>query len=629
MDPNIINKIISESQLPACDIDIPKPNVAAAKWRDHLEQLRAGFPSPWDEEKKDQLFENAFKKAVELLNEKKHSPRGKLRWRSYLGNNPSVPDYQSSYEETMSQEMIHYDEVVQKLITLFEGMPIWNHPQTMINVVPPSNTAAILGATLAEIFSPNIIEGDYSWNVAKTEIQAAAMVAELLDWDQKAGGVFTFGGTGCYLYGTKYALTRCLGRESRYKGIREDVKILVSEQGHYCKQNCTDWTGLGMDNIIDITTGDDNRMDVPALKQALEECYGNFQKVAMVVCTMGTTDAFAVDPIVEVREVIDEFKARHNTNWPLLYADAVIGWSWLAFKNYDFDNNPLQFCEKALKANKANFDMIEHLGLADAIGCDFHKTGWAPYNCSLFMAKDFKEFEHLMERPVASYLQPKTDYNPGHYTLETSRSGNYSTAGWATLKFLGYEGFQVMLGHITEVQIFLRDCLKGNQSLVCVNPEDHGFVTLFRVYPKGIDAETQYHNEFHNPEFKDQLYYYNKFQKRVANKLFDMVHDPECAPEGWACPPQTNYTAGFRPPLYEVPDSQYFVYALKSYPMSPNSDEISMILLVSYVLKARDLVEQEIAEECKCKLEGRKIVRKSLEYWGSNDEIPEEYMPKG
>jgi L-2,4-diaminobutyrate decarboxylase len=384
-----------------------------------------------------------------------------------------------------------------------------------------------------------------------------------------------------------------------------------------------------MNHFINIQTETNNCMDVEELKKVMEDCYQQGHQIAMIVCTMGTTDAFAIDPIRQIREAIDEFQAKHHiSGWPMLYADAVIGWAWLAFSGYNFNSNFLQFSPAALEILQTNYEQIKDMHFADAIGCDFHKTGWAPYNCSLFMVKNRHEFQELMERPVPSYLHPNTAYNPGHYTLETSRTGSYSLAAWATLRFFGREGFRVMLGRLIEVQMYLRQLLAEERSLVCVNPDDYGFVTLFCVYPERVDAEETYQKELNDPTYREQLKTFNQFQTRVANKLFDMLRNPSSAPAGWKNPPYTRYTAGFSAPLYapDESDSRYFIYALKSYPMSPNSDEHSMTLLLAYVLKARELVMQDILEECQCK--GRELVCDSLAYWGPNEAIHDKSVMK-
>jgi hypothetical protein len=227
---------------------------------------------------------------------------------------------------------------------------------------------------------------------------------------------------------------------------------------------------------------------------------------------------------------------------------------------------------------------------ADAIGCDFHKVGWAPYNCSLFVFKDENEFKRLMSRPGSDYLQERTDYNPGLYTLETSRSGSYSMAGWATLKLLGHEGFRLILGGILEMSHYLRGRLKKESTTICVNTDDCGFVTLFRVYPRGVDAEAQYAKELAFPEFKKELIDNNILQQRVADTLWGWFRDGELHHDRYA--PYTSYSTGFRPTLYNrEEDEAAMVYALKSFPMNVNINHESMDTLVELVLAARDEVE--------------------------------------
>jgi L-2,4-diaminobutyrate decarboxylase len=611
----------------------------SAKWRRQLKTIQSSFPSPWREEGDDQIFENTFLSAVGQLNKMKH-PRiykEQKAWQGYLGD-PALPNYSTCREVEFGRQMIPLQNVIEELVRLFNGMPNWNHPQTMCNVVPPPNTASIIGSTLCQVFSPNILEGEYSWNIAKTEIESGAMLSQLIGWDrQKSGGIYTFGGTGCYFYGLKLALTKVFGKESRFSGIREDGQVLVSRSGHYIKQNCSDWTGLGMNNFREIPVDEHNRMDIDELKKTMDDCKKEGKPVVMIVCTMGTTDAFAIDPIADVRKLIDNYENAKGYPKPLLYADAVIGWSWLAFRTYDFKKNPLQFSKKALKILEHNYEQMKPLYHADAVGIDLHKTGWAPYLCSYFLVKDYDTFTELLSRPLPGYLQDRTPYNPFKFTLETSRTGASAMAGWATLRLFGHEGYQVMLGRIIEVGIFFRDLLQKDKNLVCVNPDNYGFVTLFRVYPKHINAEEQYERELNDPHARDELRAYNLLQQRIANKLFAMLRDPKEQVPGWENPPYTSFTSGYRAPEYapDEEDSRYFVYALKAFPMSPNSNEISMQIVRNYVLKARDLVVEELLHECQREKENlddlkekksHSTARTPENWWGDNEHIPIKYL---
>jgi hypothetical protein len=66
----------------------------------------------------------------------------------------------------------------------------------------------------------------------------------------------------------------------------------------------------------------------------------------------------------------------------------VIGWAWSVFNDYDFDANPLGFRHRTVRAIAGASRRIRHLGLADSIGIDYHKTGFAPYISSAVLVRD-------------------------------------------------------------------------------------------------------------------------------------------------------------------------------------------------------------------------------------------------
>lgn len=559
----------------------------APRWSRVRSDIRSAFPSYYNQGAVDPLAIQ-FALAIQKLNGLKQAKNGP----GFLGSDPSGPHYETCSEAEVPRRMQELGEVVDEVVRLFEGLPNYNHPLVMPNVAPQPNLAALIGALMAQIFNPNLIEGEYAWNVEVAELESAAMLARLVGWDPRtAGGFYTFGGSGCYLYGLKYALTQVFGPESRKRGIRTDAKLLVSQQGHYCSQNATDWSGLGTDNVIQIETDvATNAMNLWHLERVLADLHERGIPVVSVVCTVGSTDAFAVDNVAEVRRLLDRYPNPPGYGPAFLYCDAVIGWSWLTFKDYDFAENPLGFSARILPVVKYNVDLIKDVVHADALGCDFHKVGWAPYNCSLFLVRDQDRFRRLMERPFAAYLQERTDYNPGQYTLEVSRSPAYATAGWATLKFFGIEGFQAVLGGILEMSQYLRDCIEEIGSMVCVNSADHGFATLFRVYPSWISAPDQYMRELTNPEARDELIRHNQFQVEVADVVYSWFRDGRLHAGSYA--PYITYTSGFRPAAYNDlgRDELATIYALKSFPMNLNIDPSAMRTMLEVVLAARDEV---------------------------------------
>ena len=235
-------------------------NDSAPKWAGYRKTLVSEFPSPFKSQ--DDPLAQYFLKFISQIDQLRPDPDGP----AYLGTNPALTyTYPEVKNVDFPAKTSPVEDVIAQAIDFFQGMPNVASPLTMSNVWPQPNTASIIASTLPLIYMPNIIEGEYSWNVHKAELESAGMLANLFDWEPtKAGCVYTYGGSGCWFYALKYALTRVLP-DSRNKGVRTDGKVIVSSQSHYCRANATDWTGLGMDNVILIPTDPEtNQMELVA-----------------------------------------------------------------------------------------------------------------------------------------------------------------------------------------------------------------------------------------------------------------------------------------------------------------------------------------------------------------------------
>jgi len=460
--------------------------------------------------------------------------------------------------------------------------------------LPQGNTAAIMASMMAQVFAPSLIEGEYSWNVQRAELETAGMLGNLIGWDPlKTGAIYTWGGSGCWTYGLKYGLTRVLP-DSRTKGVRVDAKVICSQQAHYVQQNSSDWTGLGMDNIVRVQTDiATNGMDLIDLERILKDLKAKKTPVAAVVCTMGTTDSSAFDPIGKVRELLDRYPNPEGYGKTVLYADAVVGWSWIYFRDYDFAKNPLGFSERILPILRRNGEAMKEIRHADAVGIDFHKVGFAPYVSSCFLYKDAAEFESLHRRGSDSYLQVRTPYNPMYYTLEVSRTTSGALAGWATLKYFGLEGMQAILGGILETKYYLYDLIDEQPDMVCVNPDDTGLITLYRVYPKGTNAKAQFQKELTDPAGRADLVRNNILTEAVGNKLFEWFRAGKKIDGKYT--PWMSFSTGFRAAEYnrDEKDSEEVVFALKSFPMNVFVTPEIMKWTVHCVHAARDEVMKD------------------------------------
>ncbi len=537
-------------------------------YRNILDKIRLAFPQPVSDTIHDSYFIHSMMRALDQVdNLKTHLP--------FLGNIVNA-DFEAAKQQTLADTMSTVEDVTSELVGYLQGMTIFGHPRTQQNVIAPTTIPSLIGVLLASLHNPNISWDEYSKLVALAEAEVIGMTSKLIGYDpEQASGVFTFGGTGTTLYGVKVGLEKaCPGT---IKNGTSDAVVFVSDAGHYCAANITGWLGIGTDNLITIPTTTENEIDLEILEQELRKALTDGKKIAAIIATLGTTDAFGLDnllKIVAIREtLVEEFKLDYH---PHIHADAVIGWAWSVFNDYDFEHNPLGFRPRTVRALAGACRRIQHLHLADSVGIDFHKTGFTPYISSLVLIKDKQDFELLKRtREQMPYLYHFGQYKPGMFTLETSRSGTGPLAALANLKLFGEEGLRAILGHIVEMAQLLREHLEGHEGTTVLNRGNFGTVTLFRVYPIGIDTFEIKKQEFEDDTYRDSLLAHNTYNQEI----FKYVNSE--AMEGRGVFIST--TDCYRKTVYGEP-----IVALKSFILSPFVDEEDVETVVVKVLEARE-----------------------------------------
>ena len=541
-----------------------------------LETLRKAFPQPVSDPVHDGYVVFSILRALDQVDA--------LKSQTPILGTPVEPDYSLARGQQMVESSRSLEAVIPELVRYLQGMFIWGHPRSQINVVPNPTIASVIGVLLPLLYNPNLCSDESGRLFSEAEVRATAMAAHLVGYDaERAGGVFTFGGTGTLLYGVKVGLEKAVpGADQR--GIREDVVLVASQQSHYSCLNVASWLGIGHDNVVLVPSHPNNSIQIPALEAALRKILTEGKKIAAIVATMGSTDAFGIDDLRAVHDVRERLIAEFKLDYrPHLHADSVIGWAWSVFNDYDFQENPLGFRGRTVRALAAAQHDIGHLALADSLGIDFHKTGYTPYSSSLVIFRDEADFRLIARgRETMPYLYQSGQHHPGMYTLETTRSAIGPMAALANLLLLGKEGYRTLLGHAVEMAEVLRERIEAHPNLTVLNGDNVGPVTLFRAYPNGIDTFSIKTRERTDPNYRQQLLAHNDYNRRI----FERVHAEALAGQGVTIS-LTN--------CYRQSDAGDPIVALKSYVLSPFADESRMSSIVKHVLSARDAVDAESA----------------------------------
>jgi L-2,4-diaminobutyrate decarboxylase len=540
-----------------------------AVYQQQLAALRQAFPAPVSDPVHDGYVVFSLLRTLDRVDA--------LKSQAPILGTPREPDYQAAAQSQLSEGPQTLEAVIPQLVGVLDGMLITGHPRSQVNVVAHPSIASIIGVVLPSMYNPNLCSDESGRGFSEAEVRVASIASRLVGYEASAaGGVFTFGGTGTLLYGLKIGLEKALpGTFQRGIGSPSRAVILCSQQSHYACSSVAGWLGIGQDNVIRVPSARDNSIDVAACEAAGREQLAAGNVIAAIVATMGTTDAFGIDDLAALAAMRDRLAAEFKLPVkPHLHADAVIGWAWSVFSDYDFAENSLGFRGRTVRALAAAVSRIRHLALADSLGIDFHKTGFAPYISSLFLLKDRTDFAAVVrQRETMPYLYHTGEYHPGMFTLETSRSATGVMAALANLLLLGKDGFRTLIGHSVEMAEVLRELIIARPELSVLNDQNYGPVTLFRVYPPGVDTFKVKQREQSDPAYAAELAKHNELNRRV----FQRVASEALAGRGVAIGFTDNYRTS---------DSGQPICALKSYVLSPFADEQQMHAVVERVLEA-------------------------------------------
>ena len=152
----------------------------------------------------------------------------------------------------------------------------------------------------------------------------------------------------------------------------------------------------------------------------------------------------------------------------------------------------------------------------------------------------------------------------------------------ANMLVLGKEGYRTLLGHAVEMAEVLRERIEAHPNLSVLNGENVGPVTLFRAYPDGVDTFGVKDRERAERGYRQELLAHNAYNRRI----YERVHAEALTGQGVAI----SLTDCYRHNDFGDP-----IVALKSYVLSPFTDESRMDSIVKHVLAARAAEDQAAA----------------------------------
>jgi L-2,4-diaminobutyrate decarboxylase len=377
----------------------------------------------------------------------------------------------------------------------FWGTDGWSSPLHLENVRGPANYASLVGAIACLLKNPNLCTDSYSQRSNELEVKAITALANIVFYHTiDPWGVFTIGGTISNMYAAKIGIEKVVPGAMR-TGLRgERVAGIVSEAGHYCAATVSGWLGLGTDNLHEIPTDRSLSMRLDLLAAKLDELYSTGTKVAFVIGTFGTTDAFGIDDLAGIHAIIHDKAAKYGVPVPQLHADAAVGWGLGFLNEYDLDKNVLQLTQELKPVVAKVQQMCKGLRVADSVTIDFHKTGRGHYPSSAFIVNRKSDLKYLARSKDDTPYFPEADSrrDPALFTLETSRPGLGPYTVMASLDGIGLLGWQMLMARSLELADLLKRRLLKLDYCKVLNADTCGASVVWWVLPRGRNAQEIY-----------------------------------------------------------------------------------------------------------------------------------------
>jgi len=402
----------------------------------------------------------------------------------------------------------------------------WENPASVENVITMPCDPGIYGSMVGSLTNPNLVYSEYSGMADEMGNAVIRQIARLAGYDADlATGIFTQGGTFCNLYGYLTGIRKSLPQARQYgMGYTHDYRIIHSQGGHY--SNVTNLSLLGVDiekRTVRIQINENNDIDLADLERHLRACFELDCVVPAIMLTMGTTDTFAVDRVKPVHDLRDALCAHYGIEpKPHIHVDSAIGWSMLFFLDYDFDRNPLRINPATLEGLLRNVERFRELKYADSFTVDFQKWGYVPYTSSLVMFKDKSDLK-LLENDPENFHYFESDLQ-GHThlqsTIECSRGAAGVFGAYAALKYMGVEGYRIVLAHCLQNANYFRYRLRELGFVKVLAQLNQGPSVGFRLYEPSVvsdpDAEFEYECKIQDAgEYRERVERNNRWHRKI------------------------------------------------------------------------------------------------------------------
>jgi len=332
-----------------------------------------------------------------------------------------------------------------------------DHPRFFAFVPSPSNFIGVMADALAAGF--NVFAGTWleASGPAQIELVAVDWLREACSLPEGAGGLFVSGGSMANI--TALAVARHVKLGDRAEG----AVVYCSDQTHSSVERGLRVLGFGDEQLRKVPSDSEFRLDLSALRRAVEADHAAGWIPFCVVANAGTTNTGAVDPLSNLADY-----CRGEGLW--LHVDGAYG--------------------AAAVLGERGRAILEGLGRADSLSLDPHKWLFQPYEIGCILVRDegwLRETFHILPEYLTDIEGQAGEINFCDRGIQLTR-GFRALKLWMSLKVFGRAGFDQAVNRGFELAEAAEAVLRKTPGWEVVTPAQMGILT-FRCTPEGVTGQ--------------------------------------------------------------------------------------------------------------------------------------------
>jgi aromatic-L-amino-acid decarboxylase len=334
-----------------------------------------------------------------------------------------------------------------------------------------SGSGTVPGAA-ADLLAAGLNNNAGGWRLGpgltELELRLLRWFADRLGLPGTSGGYLTSGGSAANHDALTVARDVKAGWDVRAKGMGAGPRLTAYAPStvHDTIQRGADMIGMGYESVRAIEVDAFDRVDVAAMRAAIEADVAAGLRPICVIGTSGTVGTGAIDDLDAIADLAAEFDL-----W--FHVDGAVGAVGALFDGL-----------------RDRFAGIER---ADSVSLDPHKWLYVPIACGMLLVRDDANLLHAFHVDPSYLFEDKDRTSSGVDTHV--RSPFFTRPGtalklWWSLRAHGWDAYERRLAHDCELAKYLHDLAEAHPRLEATNKPEL-MISTFRYVPSVEATEAE------------------------------------------------------------------------------------------------------------------------------------------